>query len=558
MFKNLFPKFDSKSIGPDLSAGLVVFLVAIPLCLGIALASKAPLMSGVIAGMVGGIVVGLFGGSALGVSGPAAGLVAIMLDAKDTFTPANLKGGETEAILTNAQMMEIFQVILLATVLAGVVQVVLGFIRAGVLAYYIPTSVIKGMLAAIGAIIIFKQIPHAVGYDVDYEGDMTFLQSDGQNTFSEILEALTHIQLGSFILFAVATAVLIIWTLPFFKSKPIFRIISGPLVAVMVGIVGHLIYKNFMTEFLITDSGMVNLSTDNLSFNWIVLPDFSRIGDYNVWKYAFIIAAVASVESLLCAEATDKMDPHKRITPMNKELRAQGLANIVSGLIGGIPITQVVVRSSANVQSGGQTRWSAIIHGVMILASILALAPLLNLIPKAVLAAILIIVGYKLLSPTVFKSMWKKGMTQFIPFAVTIVAILITDLLIGVGIGMAVGAFYILISNFKVPFTFKLTKEKQRNVITLELSEMVSFLNKGNILTTLREIPDGAKIVIDARKTFYIDPDVREVFSDFKQNALDRGIELVFIDSEQGDNPSHDAKLLLSQLEGLKEEANPA
>ncbi|MCL4103809.1 UNVERIFIED_CONTAM: hypothetical protein GTU68_029126 [Idotea baltica] len=251
------------------------------------------------------------------------------------------------------------------------------------------------------------------------------------------------------------------------------------------------------------------------------------------------------------------MDPHKRITPMNKELRAQGLANIVSGLIGGLPITQVVVRSSANVQSGGQTRWSAVIHGIMILASILALAPLLNLIPKAVLAAILIIVGFKLLSPSIFKAMWKKGLTQFVPFAVTIVAILMTDLLLGVGIGLGVGAFYILISNFKVPFTFDISKEDQRNIVTLELSEMVSFLNKGNILTTLREIPDGSKVVIDARKTFYIDPDVKEVFSDFEQNALDRGIELIFLDSEQGETSSHDAKLLMKQLEGLKEEANP-
>lgn len=549
MLKDLLPKNSSKTISQDLSSGLVVFLVAIPLCLGIALASGAPIMSGIVAGMVGGIVVGLFGGSALGVSGPAAGLVAIMLDAKDAFTPENLRGKEgAEVILTQAQIMEIFQVILLATLIAGVFQVIMGYLKAGVIAYYIPTAVIKGMLAAIGAIIIFKQIPHAVGYDTDYEGDLTFLQSDGQNTFTEIFESLAHVQVGSVILFVAALAVLILWTLPFFKSKPIFRIVSGPLVAVTIGILGHLAYTNLFPEMLITDSGMVNLSTDNLSFNWIVLPDFGQIANPAVWKYAVIIAGVASVESLLCAEATDKMDPHKRITPMNKELRAQGYANIVSGLIGGLPITQVVVRSSANVQSGGQTRMASIFHGVLILLAILVLAPMLNLIPKSVLAAILIIVGYRLLRPQIFKSMWSKGLPQFIPFAVTIIAILVTDLLTGVGIGLAVGAFYILVSNFKVPYTYDLNHEEERKVIRLKLAEMVSFLNKGNILSTLREVPDGSKVIVDAHKTYFIDPDVQEVLDDFESSSEERGIEYVFLAPNSDIDPKNDAKRLMTEL----------
>ncbi len=550
MLKDLLPKDSSKYLSQDLSSGLVVFLVAIPLCLGIALASGAPIMSGIVAGMVGGVVVGLFGGSALGVSGPAAGLVAIMLDAKETFTPENLKStDELEIVLTQAQLMEIFQVILLATLLAGVFQVLLGFVKAGVLAYYIPTAVIKGMLAAIGAIIIFKQIPHAVGYDIDYEGDLDFIQSDGQNTFTEILEALGHVQTGSMILFVAAMAILLIWTLPYFKTKSIFRIVSGPLVAVAAGIIGHLLYVNAFPDLLITDSGMVNLSTDNLSFNWIVLPDFSQFGNPDVWKYALIIAGVASVESLLCAEATDKMDPHKRITPMNKELRAQGYANIVSGLIGGLPITQVVVRSSANVQSGGQTRMAAIFHGLMILLSILILAPLLNLIPKSVLAAILIIVGYRLLRPQIFKLMWKKGWSQFIPFAVTLIAILLTDLLTGVGIGLAVGGFYILIGNFKVPYTYTLNHEGERKVIKLDLSEMVSFLNKGNILSTLRQIPDGSKLIVNASNTYYIDPDVEEVLDDFSSTCDERGIEYVFLAPKDGLDHTRHSKKLRTELE---------
>lgn len=557
MFKDLFPKSSSKTLSADLSSGLVVFLVAIPLCLGIALASGAPIMSGIVAGMVGGIVVGLFGGSALGVSGPAAGLVAIMLDAKDTFTPDNLKPTDgAEIVLTNAQLMEIFQLVLLATLLAGVFQVIMGFLKAGVIAYYIPTSVIKGMLAAIGAIIIFKQIPHAVGYDSDYEGDLSFLQPDGQNTFTEIFEALTHVQLGSVFLFLIAMVVLIAWTLPFFTKRPIFRIISGPLVAVVVGIIGYLVYTNFLTGYAITDSGMVNLSTDNLTFDWVVFPDFSEIANPNVWKYALIIAGVASVESLLCAEATDKMDPHKRITPMNKELRAQGYANIVSGLIGGLPVTQVVVRSSANVQSGGQTRWAAVFHGFLILAAILVLAPLLNMIPKAVLAAVLMIVGYKLLRPQIFVLMWKKGLGQFIPFMVTIVAILMTDLLSGVGIGLAVGAFYILISNFKVPYTYRLDHEEERKVIHLDLSEMVSFLNKGNILSTLREIPDGSKVVVNATNTYFIDPDVQEVLDDFEISAEERGIEYVFMASKDNIDPTKHSKKLRTELENFKSSAD--
>ena len=556
MLKNLFPVFEKKNLGADFSSGLVVFLVAIPLCLGIALASKAPLMSGIVAGMVGGIVVGLFGGSALGVSGPAAGLVAIMLDARDSFAPEDfrLEDGTLPPDLTGPQMMYIFEMILLATLIAGVIQVLMGFLKAGVLAYYIPTAVIKGMLAAIGVIIILKQIPHAVGYDVDFEGDMAFLQPDGENTFSEILEALTHVQFGAVALFILALGVLILWTMPFFKKRPIFRVISGPLVAVLVGIVGHLVYLNFIPDYLITDSGMVNLSTDNLTFEWIVLPDFTKIGNPDVWKYAVIIAGVASVESLLCAEATDKMDPHKRITPMNKELRAQGYANIVSGLIGGLPITQVVVRSSANVQSGGQTRWAAIFHGIMILLAILILAPLLNLIPKAVLAAILIIVGYRLISPKVIKLMWSKGLTQFIPFAVTIVAVMVTDLLTGVGIGLAVGAIYILISNFRVPYTYTLKNEKDRKVITLKLAEMVSFLNKGNILSTLREVPDGSKVVVDARATYHIDPDVQEVLNDFKTSSVERGIEFEIIKPNDGIDPTKESRRLRHELHTLREE----
>lgn len=509
--KNFLPSLNLKYLKGDASAGLVVFLVAIPLCLGIALASEAPLMSGIIAGLVGGIVVGFFGGSELGVSGPAAGLVAIVIGAHGDLGT--------------------FELLLMATLIAGIMQLVLGILGAGIVAYYIPSSVIKGMLAAIGIIIIMKQLPHAVGYDSDYEGDLSFVQPDGENTFSEMSHILEAIQPGAAIICAVGLAVLLLWNLPVFKRISIFRLISGPMVAVISGIGLQAAFLAFAPELAVGTSGMVDLPTDKGALDLITLPDFGGIGNSQVWAYAGIIAFVASVESLLCAEATDKMDPQKRITPMNKELRAQGLANVVAGLIGGLPITQVIVRSSANVQSGARTRTSAIFHGALILISVLLLPNVLNMIPKASLAAILFIVGFKLVRPALFKLMFTKGWNQFIPFVVTIIAILLTDLLIGVGIGLAVAIVFILVSNFLSPYTYEIEDEDEDGnpIIRIKISEVASFLNKGNILSTLRSIPDESHVIIDARKTQMMDFDVEEVILEFMVGAKHRNIKVDFL-----------------------------
>lgn len=517
--KDFLPSLSLKHIRSDFSSGLVVFLVAIPLCLGIALASEAPLMSGIIAGLVGGIVVGLFGGSELGVSGPAAGLVAIVIAAKDELGA--------------------FEVLLLATLIAGLIQLLFGIARAGVVAYYIPTSVIKGMLAAIGIIIIMKQIPHAVGYDADYEGDLTFAQPDGHNTFTEFSYLLDAIQPGAAIICGVGLAILMLWNLPFFKKIPLFKVLSGPLVAVASGVALQASFLAFAPDLAVGSSGMVNLATDKSAVEWITMPDFTAIGNSQVWVYALIIAFVASVESLLCAEATDKMDPEKRITPMNKELRAQGIANVVSGMIGGLPITQVIVRSSANVQSGARTRTSAVFHGMLILISVLLLPNILNMIPLASLAAILLVVGFKLVRPSLFKLIYKKGWGQFVPFIVTIIAILLTDLLIGIGIGLAVAIVFILVGNFRAPYTYELEDENGHPLVRIRLSEIVSFLNKGNILATLRGIPDGSHVVIDGTRNHFIDYDVEEVIQDFIENAKHRNIEVEFVrNSGGGGNPN--------------------
>ena len=526
--KNYLPSINLKYLKSDASSGIVVFLVAIPLCLGIALASEAPLMSGIIAGLVGGIVVGLFGGSELGVSGPAAGLVAIVI------------GAHTE--------LGTFELLLLATMIAGIMQFVLGMLGAGVVAYYIPSSVIKGMLAAIGIIIIMKQLPHAVGYDADYEGDLTFSQADGENTFTELSHIFEAIQPGAAIICAVGIAILLLWNLPAFKRISLFRLISGPMVAVISGIGLQAAFLAFAPDLAVGSSAMVDLPTDKSALDLVTLPDFGGFGNGQVWFYAGVIAFVASVESLLCAEATDKMDPEKRITPMNKELRAQGIANVVSGLIGGLPITQVIVRSSANVQTGARTRTSAVFHGVLILISVLLLPGLLNMIPKASLAAILFIVGFKLVRPALFKLMFKKGWGQFIPFVVTIIAILLTDLLIGVGIGLVVAVIFILVSNFLSPYTYTIEDEDGHPLVRIKISEIASFLNKGNILSTLRLIPDDSYVIIDASRTQMMDFDVEEVILDFMENAKHRNIKVDFLrkGSVQTSESAKDLKKILN------------
>ncbi|MHA7102114.1 SulP family inorganic anion transporter [Roseivirga pacifica] len=516
MKNNLF-----SSLKDDLPAGLVVFLVAVPLCLGIALASGAPLFSGIIAGMVGGIVVTSFSGSQLGVSGPAAGLAVIVLAA--------------------IQDLGSFDIFLMAVVIAGVIQVVLGILRAGIIGYYFPSSVIKGMLAAIGIIIFLKQIPHAFGYDADPEGDLGFIQADGENTFSELLNMLNFISPGAITIATLSLAILIIWEQKFMKKIKVFQIVQGPLVVVVTGIVLGMVFQG--SDMAITADHMVSIPVaDSLAgfANQFTLPDFTAITNPQVWVVGITMAIVASLETLLCVEATDKLDPQKRVTPPSQELRAQGIGNMVAGLIGGLPVTQVIVRSSANIQSGGKTRMSALFHGLLIFFSALLIPNVLNLIPLASLAAILLVVGYKLAKPALFKQMYKTGWKQFIPFVVTVLAIVFTDLLVGIGIGLAVAIVFILFNNLKNPYILKNTHDQSNKHFRIVLSEQVTFLNKAQILKELNRIPENTELLIDGSKTVSIEHDVLEIIADFKESAKFKNIDLKLYGMENLDFNGYD------------------
>lgn len=513
--------FMFKTIKSDLPASIVVFFVALPLCLGIALASGAPLFSGLIAGIIGGIVVGFLSGSKIGVSGPAAGLAAIVLTAIGTL------GG--------------YQNFLVAVVIGGALQLLLGVLRAGIIGYYFPSSVIKGMLTGIGIIIILKQIPHFFGYDPDPEGDWAFFQVDGENTFSEIINSVNHITVGSAVIGAIGLAILILWDRVLSKKGKIFQLIQGPLVAVVLGIVFYVLTKG--NELLsIESSHLVNVPVpdDFSSFlGQFSFPNFSVIFNPEVWIVGFTIALVASLETLLCVEATDKLDPHKNVTPTNRELLAQGTGNILSGLIGGLPITQVIVRSSANIQSGGRSKASAIIHGFLLLISVIAIPRLLNMIPLSVLAAVLLVVGYKLAKPSLFKTMFALGWKQWLPFIVTVVGIVFTDLLVGISLGLAVGIVVILIKSYQNSHFLHIEDQSNgKHKIKMTLAEEVTFFNKGAILKELDSLPRNTLLELDVRKTRYLDNDIIEILDDFAFKAKERHIDIKLI-SERGivENP---------------------
>ncbi len=521
----LFSNFKS-----DLSASLVVFLVAVPLCLGIALASGAPLFAGIISGIIGGIVVGLISGSAVGVSGPAAGLAVI--------------------VLAGIQDLESFPIFLAAVVVSGVIQIILGFARAGIIGYYFPSSVIKGMLSAIGIIIFLKQIPHAVGYDADPEGDLEFFQPDGENTFSELFKMMDFVQQGALIIFIISMVILILWERPFMKRIKLFQIVQGPLIVVTAGIIINLMFKG--SSLYIDETHMVSLpvaATFGEFVNQFTFFDPAAIFRKDVLILGATIAVVGSLETLLCVEATDKLDPHKRITPTNRELIAQGTGNIFSGMIGGLPITQVIVRSSANIQSGGRTKLSAVFHGVLLLISAIFIPNVLNLIPLSSLAAILIVVGYKLAKPSLFKQMYNAGRSEFIPYMVTILGIIFTDLLIGILMGLTVGIFQILYNNFRKPYVVQTINEEGGTKLKLELSENLTFLNKASIIETISHIPDETDIFIDATRSHFIHPDIIEILEDFKKNAEYRGInlEIIGLDKEH-DNPMKELKKVTKEI----------
>ena len=510
-----------KYIKNDLPASIVVFFVALPLCLGIALASGAPLFSGLIAGIVGGIIVGTLSGSQIGVSGPAAGLAAIVLTAIGTL------GG--------------FENFLVAVVLGGLIQIVFSILKAGVIAYYFPSSVIKGMLTGIGIIIILKQIPHFFGYDADPEGDFAFFQVDGENTFSEILNAINAISLGATLIALIGLGILILWDRVLTQKSKVFKLIQGPLVAVIMGILYFALTKG-NAVWGISAEHLVKVpvpdSLDSLG-GLLSFPNFEVVGNPEIWITAFTIALVASLETLLCVEATDKLDPYKRTTPTNKELMAQGVGNTISGFLGGLPVTQVIVRSSANIQSGGRTKASAIIHGFFLLISVLLIPKLLNMIPLSVLAAILFIVGYKLAKPKLFKTMYQLGWKQFIPFVVTVLGIVFTDLLVGIGLGLAVGIVVILIKSYQNSH-FLHIEDKSNGVhkIKMTLAEEVTFFNKGAILKELDSLPEDSYLELDVRKTRYLDNDIIEILEDFSEKAKNKNIHIKLI-SERGivENP---------------------
>ncbi|MEO9966205.1 MAG: SulP family inorganic anion transporter [Reichenbachiella sp.] len=507
-------------LGSDLPASLVVFLVAVPLCLGIALASGAPLFSGIIAGIVGGIVVASISKSQLGVSGPAAGLAVIVLTAIGDM------GG--------------FENFLAAVVIAGFFQVLLGVFKTGVFAYYFPSSVIKGMLSGIGVIIILKQIPHAFGYDLDPEGDLDFFQPDGHNTFSEIFYAWENITPGAMVISLLGLAILIIWEQPFMKKLSFTKILNGPLIAVAVGIGLNLLFEN-MPLFSLHGDHVVSIPvTTSMGefFAQFTSPNFAMFAQQKTYMVALTIAVVASIETLLSVEAADKMDPERRITPTNRELIAQGIGNSISGLIGGLPVTQVIVRSSANVQSGGKTKASAIFHGILLLVCAIAIPNILNLIPLASLAAVLLVVGYKLVKPSIFKSMYKTGHSQFYSYIVTVVAIVFSDLLTGIGLGLIVAVVFILWNNFKTPYHFDPDKVKEGEPIKIELSEDVSFLNKAGFIKTFGLLPEDSHVIIDASRTQDIHWDVLELIEDFKINALSKNIKLELIGFKESESGS--------------------
>ena len=499
-----------QSVGRDLIGGVVVFLVAIPLCLGIALASGAPLMSGLITGIVGGIVVGIISGSHVSVSGPAAGLAAIVLAQIEDL------GG--------------FQPFLLAVALAGVIQVVFGALRGGALANFFPNSVIRGLLAAIGVLLILKQMPHLVGHDTDPVGDMAFEQPDGDTTFTAIETAMDSVLPGAALVGFVCFALLLIWP----KTPLAKSLFPAPLAAVLLGVAINEILVASGSELAITSTHLVGVPVVGVDgATWsdvLVMPEFARIADPAIWLAAVTIAIVASLETLLNLDATDRLDPQKRHSPPNRELVAQGVGNTISGMIGGLPMTSVIVRSSVNAQSGATTRLSAITHGVLLLGSVALLPDYLNRIPLSSLAAILIVTGFKLASPQVFRGLWKQGISQFIPFVITILAIVYTDLLVGVIIGLGTSFLFVLRRNVQGGVRVQIEEHEGVSLHRIKLGSEVSFLNKARLLNTLDSFGDGDQILIDATMCDDIDPDVLGTINDYiTERAPKRGVQATMV-----------------------------
>lgn len=509
-----------KHVKSDFPAGVVVFLVALPLCLGIAFASNAPLISGLVAGIVGGIVVAALSRAPLAVSGPAAGLTVIVVN-------SILELGSFEAFLV-------------AVILAGAMQVVMGIVKAGRIAHYFPISVIKGMLAGIGAVLILKQIPHAFGFDGDFEGDFTFAQADGRNTLTEIPYALGHFHLGATIIAMISLAILIFWPKVAKLSKRL-KDLPAPLLVVGLGIGLNAAFETSSPGLSVREHLLVGVpivASFGELFASLPTPDFSVIGKPQVWEVAAVVAAVASIETLLCVEAIDRIDPLKRVSPPDRELKAQGIGNMVSGFLGGLPLTAVIVRGSANVHSGGKTQMSSIFHGFLLLGSILLFPNTLNQIPLAALAAILLHVGYKLMPIRLFRDMYSGGHERMVPFLITFFGILFTDLLTGVALGLVAGVIYVLRAHVSDAIRLRKTGEVR---VDITLGETVSFLHKAKVRRILSEIPEGAEVNITAKRSRYLDHEVEALLQEFAAHAEERGIEVTLTgfgtDEVPTDNP---------------------
>lgn len=500
----------------DLLPGMVVFLVALPLCLGIAVASGAPPFAGIISGIIGGIIVGALSNSNVSVTGPAAGLIAIVLVAITQLGYENF---------------------LLAVVIAGAIQLSLGFAKAGGISSYFPTSVIEGMLVAIGIIIIKKELPHAIGYDLEHEGDFYSYQllKEDEGFFGELIHSFNFAHTGAIIVAIVSLAIIIAFNkVPALKK---IKALPGALVAVAAGILMNALFEAFQPSLLIANEHLVKLpkaASVGDFINQFSTPNFSGFANPQVWITGLTIAIVASIESLLCLEAGDKMDPYKRYSDANTELKAQGIGNILSGFIGGLPMTSVIVRTTANINAGAKTKFSAIVHGLLLLLTVILIPGILNMIPMASLAAILLMIGWKLASPKVFKHMWQSGLQQFIPFIITVIAVVFTDLLKGVGVGLIVSIFYILKGNMKLAYRFSKDKYQEGEIIHIDLAQEVSFLNKAAIKQTLSDLPANSKVIIDAGNTVYIDFDILQLIRDFTQfGAVERKINLELINFKE-------------------------
>ncbi len=501
-----------KNFGADMSASLVVFLVALPLCLGIALGSGAPMFAGIIGGIVGGIIIGSLSGSSLSVSGPAAGLTVV--------------------VATAILKLPTFEAFLLAVVIAGVFQVALGFFKAGIIGDYIPSSVIKGMLAAIGLILILKQIPHLLGYDANFEGDDAFIQTNKENTFSGLVESVRQTAPLAIIIGVISLLIQIVWDKFLVKKGKIFQLIPAPLVVVLSAVLINMMFINSAHAWSLQNGHLVAIpvaGSINDFVSFFKFPSLEFLGNLNVWTTAFTIGLVASLETLLNIEASDELDPYKRVTPTNRELKAQGIGNICSGLIGGLPLTSVIVRTSANVNAGAKSKLSTVMHGLFLLLSVALIPNLLNLIPLSALAAVLIYIGFKLAKPSIFKAFYKKGFDQFLPFIITITAILFTDLLSGILVGIVAGLFFSFRSNFKT----SVFVVHDSNKYLFRLRKDVSFLNKPILKNKLEEVPANSFVLIDVLRADFIDRDVIEVINDFMKHAHLKNIKVEIKKSAQ-------------------------